>query len=366
MRRLLAPLVVLLVLATTVAAHARTVTTFSDPNIAPYAIVDTELRAINGVAAGGIIDLANPLMDCQYADPLIAAAQRGVHVRWYTLERKYAKFPCGPKLADFLRATPGSFVRVCLNSCYDESLGSMHSKTLQVTYRNGIRRTVIGSNDWTHRVPYREWNAGVTTFNRVIGAAVHRWFEGMRLRKPASYFPKQVTADGMTLYQYPNLDQSGTHNVYLDTLHRVSCTHGHTRVYVKTSQWQPVMLPVVDRLGWMQAHGCRIRIIGGYRTTATVVHRIHHYGLIARESGSVSADGRHHVWSHVKEILVQTHYQGRYTRLDLLGSGNMGQYWSGENNMIRLVPDADDYARSLEQFQRIWRVSHTAFRSVTA
>lgn len=349
------------------AASAQTAVLFSDPDLSPLTIQTTEIAAIDGVAAGGTVDVSNPLMNCTYATALIGAATRGVHVHWFTLKRTFSRDPCGPRLADYLAASPTSFVRKCSNSCYNGwrttaqgAASSMHSKTMQVTYANGMRKTFIGSNDWTDRVNTREWNAAVATYSPVIGNAVHRWFAGMQAHTGLASYPKQVTGAGMTLFQYPYLRQSGTHNVYTDTLDRVSCA-GTTHVWVKASQWQPVMLPVVAQLAHMKRQGCVIRIISGRRTDASVVAAFRRHHLVARQSGALSYDVPNGHHSHVKEVLADQSYRGRHHRLQLLGSANMGCYWTSENNMVRFTPTATGYQRSVDQFNRIWATAHTTF-----
>jgi hypothetical protein len=338
------------------AASAQTAVLFSDPDQSPMTIQTSELAAINGVAAGGT-----------YATALIGAATRGVHVHWFTLKRTFSRDPCGPKLADYLASSPTSFVRTCQNSCYNGwrataqgAASSMHSKTMQVTYANGMRKTFVGSNDWTDRVNTREWNAAVVTYSPAIGNAVHRWFNGMRLHTGIASYPKQVTGAGLTLFQYPYLHQSGSDNVYTDTLDRVSCK-GTTHVWVKASQWQPVMLPVVAQLGRMQRAGCVVRIISGRRTDAAVVAAFHRNHLAARQSGALSLDTPNGHHSHVKEVLADQVYRGRHHRVELLGSANMGCYWTSENNMVRFVPTAATLGRSVTQFGRIWATAHTTF-----
>jgi hypothetical protein len=79
------------------AASAQTAVLFSDPDQSPMTIQTSELAAINGVAAGGTIDVSNPLMNCTYATALIGAATRGVHVHWFTLKRTFSRDPLRPE-----------------------------------------------------------------------------------------------------------------------------------------------------------------------------------------------------------------------------------------------------------------------------
>lgn len=314
---------------------------------------DAEVTAITDARPGATIDITNPFAFCPYAEPLMDAVQRGVHVHLYTFASTIGRYKCGPQLVTLLQNTQGSSARVCETSCYKAGFGQLHSKTMQITYLNGIRRVFIGSNDWAPGSRVREFNSLVVSSCGKINTGVHRWFKGMALHKPISYFPKRVRACGQTLHQFPYPRQSDTNNAWLDTLKHQRCRH--EQIHVKASKIQTEMMPVVNRLIRLRDQGCRVHLLVGTLTGTKVIKVIKRNHLDARQSGD--PDSAHPgIHSHVKEILFN-HPRCRHAT-DLMGSANIGPYWNSENNLLKFPVTHRQCLASMRQWNTIWKLGH--------
>jgi len=316
-------------------------------------IHDTEVLAITEAHPGATIDITNPFVSCAYAKPLRHAVARGVHVHLYTFASTIGRYRCGPQMVTLLGSTVGSSVRVCETSCYKEGFGQLHSKTMQITYLNGIRRVFIGSNDWAPGSRTREFNSLVVSSCGRINDGVHRWFKGMALRKPISYFPKRVRACGQTLHQFPYPRQTDTDNAWLDTLKHQRCRH--EQIHVKASKIQSEMMPVVRRLIELRRKGCGVHLIVGTLTGRKVIKVLRRSGLDVRQSGDVNS-AHPGIHSHMKEVLF-SHPRCRHSK-DLMGSANIGPYWNSENNLLLFPVTQRQCRASMRQWDEIWRLAH--------
>lgn len=325
---------------------------FSRP--ATNTIHDAEVQAITDAKPGATIDITNPFVFCPYAEPLTEAVNRGVHVHLYTFASTIGRYKCGPAFVTLLQSTPGSSARVCVESCYKAGSGQLHSKTMEITYLNGVRRVFIGSNDWTPGSEKRVFNSLAVSSCGRITDGVHRWFKGMALRKPISYFPKRVRGCGQTLYQFPYPRQSGTDNAFLDSLSHLRCQR-REQIHVKASKWQSAMLPVMERLVRLKHQGCRVHLLVGTLVGPKVIKVIKDNHLDVRQSGDPTAEhpGIH---SHMKEILVNRPRcrQG----MDLMGSANIGSYWDSENNLLHFPVSHAQCISSMRQWAAIWKLAH--------
>lgn len=306
---------------------------------------------------GSTIRLVDPTMNARIQGALVEAWQRGVNVRVVLDAAVSRKTPGTASATSLLEKALGtdaqapSFVATCVHGCYQPNFkySLMHAKTTQFSDTGGRKVTVIGSQDLFPSVPTFEWNAGVSTSDPAIYAAVAGWIDGMTAGSTRGFSGK-VASGGQELYLFPRPADTATNNFFTQTLKPVSCASG-TRVDLMTYDWRANMSAVVHQLGTLRRQGCPVRVITYQpRTAPEIVTALRREGISARYSDN------NRLLSHSKVIAISGTYGGARVDTVFQGSANigLGSIQRSDDDMIRINNNAAIYRAFYAQVNEVW------------
>ncbi|HEX2316350.1 MAG TPA: phospholipase D-like domain-containing protein [Thermomonospora sp.] len=340
---------------------------FNDPRGRPaqqYAIMRHIERHIATSPKGSQIRVAVYSMDLdQFANRLIAAHRRGVHVK--VLMDAQSVNDTWERLASVLGDDPNarSYAVLCTGGCLspyqgdDETVPSLHSKyylfsgggkpTVTVSSANptALQAEVVWNNSHTVVGDKGLYNAFVRNFTDMTrganGAydADYHWTYGTN---PKAYFWPKAWGGSDTI---------------VTMLDQVTCSKRYpSRVRVAMFQWTSGRVAIARRLARMASRGCRVTVIyprdliaRSVRSTLARSRVVVHDVTYGRDS-----DGYARYYTHNKYLLIDGRYAGVNRRkIVLTGSANFtmtGLYYNDEVHLRILGARVHDaYLRNFHQ-----------------
>jgi phosphatidylserine/phosphatidylglycerophosphate/cardiolipin synthase-like enzyme len=316
-----------------------------------------------------------------FVDRLIAAHDRGVHVR--LLMDDHDVRSTWTRLVAELGTNPQSesFAILCHRSCFtDYEPSYLHAKMYMFSTAGTAKRVVtISSANPTNGQAVTGWNDAYTMVgNTTMYNSYKRYFEDMTVgaldndqgtAKP-NYYRTTVSGPYKT-YLFPRGGSGTSTDTVYSILSNISCsgtadgygTAGHhTIVKVAMFQWTQYRISLARKLWALDDAGCSVEIVyTGTQTDPLVKSELSRpggrYGGPRLYNGSqdVNGDGLSDLYVHNKYLLVEGKYAGdSSTRVVFTGSGNFANNALHYNNEILLrVLSTSAYRSYLANFANL-------------
>ncbi len=294
MRRHLPVLLAALVLGSTLASGPWTSTpaaaaapvqgpVFNDPTgseTQQMAIMTKIMKAIDGTKRGATIRMAFFSFTIEaFADKLIAAYKRGVHVRLIMDDHEI--FPAWQRVAAKFGRNPrnASYAVLCHGACLTENQPSyQHTKTYLFSSTGGVGNVaMVSSANPTYFQARRGWNNGyMIVGDKVMYDAFVRNFEKMAYgaRKvnqpttsPDAYFT--ATSGKHKVYFFPKGGLGADDDPMYAILGNIRCTGmaagfgsgGRTVIRIAMYQWSILRVRLAERIWSLDDRGCKVTIM---------------------------------------------------------------------------------------------------------
>ena len=190
-------------------------------------IVDRMIRMTDATPAGAVIRVAtlNFEMDGP-ADALLAAYERGVHVRIVMPARgpgERAGRPAGATLGGDVTAM--SYLVKCTFGCLSPStFSTMHTKMFLFGTVGDARRVLTVTTANLAPGQTRAWNDAVTVVGkRPLYAAAADYFDKMALDLPTKEFTKIASSRDFRLFLFPYPRKQGVRDYFTTSFKRIEC-----------------------------------------------------------------------------------------------------------------------------------------------
>ncbi|HST86588.1 MAG TPA: phospholipase D-like domain-containing protein [Kineosporiaceae bacterium] len=373
-----------LVLAIPAAAHADPVegAVFNKPDgsqAEQYAIADHLMASIDAAPAGSVIRMSfYSVTISSFVDRLIAAHDRGVHVRLLMDDHDIRDTWTRLTAALGQDHTAESFAVLCHRSCFtDYEPSYLHAKMYMFSTSGSAKRVVtISSANPTNGQAVTGWNDAYTMVgDTTMYKAYKRYFEdmtqgalvGLQGSVKADYY--RVTKSGrFKTYLFPRGGSGNSSDTIYSILSNVSCSgaasgHGtpthHTIIKIAMFQWTQYRVNLAKKLWALDDAGCDVEIVfTGSETAGQVVSELTRpggrYGGPVLHNGArdMNGDAAADFYVHDKYLLVEGNYAGdTSTRAVFTGSANFANNALHYNNEILLrVLDTNAYRSYLRQF----------------
>ncbi len=332
-------------------------------------------KSIGSTPAGATIRIALYSFDvASAADALVAAHQRGVHVRMI-MDDHYMT-PEWQRMIDELGtdADAESFAITCHGSCMvDHEKSSVHLK-LYMFSTSGTSKLVsmVSSSNLTHGQTNNGWNDIYTIVgSRGMYGAYKRYFEDMTagaLGTKNPFYYRMVESGNKKTYLSPRGEPGRDNDTMMEIFDNIECTgadpgfgtkDGRTIIKITMYSWTTGRLAVAKKLWRLNDMGCAVSVI--YFSGSTWPEVLAELskpgsrggGIKLRDSARDSdADGVIDLWTHNKYVLIDGHYAGETDRkIVFAGSHNMtynAMHWN--NDILLKVDRRDAHAAYLAQF----------------
>jgi phosphatidylserine/phosphatidylglycerophosphate/cardiolipin synthase-like enzyme len=329
-------------------------------------IVDHLIRLIKGAEPGSDIRVAAfRIRDNRVADPLIAAADRGVNIKVVAdsgtagfAEKAYEKLAnrlgtdtskqSWAKLCDKGKACIGNAGTPVLHSKF-----FLFSKTLRAA------DVVVLP---TANLNFKEggtggWNSVYTDVgNKALYERHKEYFDDLKNEdKDTDYYNhnKPETTGNTKSYFHPRAQG----DTYVNILDGVACD-GTRKTHIRISNWWIARTAVATKLQELSAKGCSVDIVANQisRNACTALTKpagrpaIHGFSAGKREHGT-----------HEKNMMIDGKYLGSYTKVTFTGTHNLTPSSLKENdeNTIRIT-DAAIHDRFVENFTDVKNAADVA------
>lgn len=324
------------------------------------------IDSICSAPAGSVVQVAVFSMSIpRFADALIDAHQRGVHVQvlieaeeagalWRRLSAALST-PTGPADLSFARACPGS----CLAWGDDSSL---HTKLFLFSAAGQARQvTVVGSANPTRAQALVAANNSYTTVGlpaaHGLYEAAREYFEAMAAaavepqRQDPDYY-RTVTglAGRQQLWFFPRRDTGGSGDTVREILNDVECStepHRTSRLHIAMFKWSWRRADLADTLISMGEAGCTIDILWtGDNVSAEIRAALagRHNIRVTDTTIDLDGDGIADHYTHDKYWLIDGFSRGGRIRHVITGSPNFTlQALRSNCEVMARLTSAEDY-----------------------
>lgn len=332
-------------------------------------------KSINSTPADATIRIALYSFDlASTADALVAAHQRGVHVR--IIMNDHYLTDEWQRMVDELGtdATAESFALTCPGSCMvDFEKSSVHLKLYMFsTVGTSKLVSMVSSSNLTHAQTKNGWNDIYTIVgSRGMYGAYKRYFEDMTAgalgTKNPFYYRIEESGNKKT-YLSPRGEPGRLNDTMVEIFDNIECLgaakgfgtkDGRTIIKITMFSWTSGRLALAKKLWRLNNQGCSVQVIYfSGSTTQDVLDELSKPGsagggITLRDSARDSdGDGVVDVWTHNKYVLIDGHYAGETDRkIVFAGSHNFTYKAMHYNNDILLKVDRPDaHAAYLAQF----------------
>jgi len=326
--------------------------TFNDPTgteTQQLAIMTKIMKAISGTPKGATIRIAVFSFTIEeFADKLISAYNRGVHVRlilddheiWPAWERMVKKLGSNAKAA--------SFAVTCHGACLTENPPSyMHTKLFLFSTTGGAPYvSIVSSANPTYFQARRGWNNAYTIVgDQVMYEAMKANFDHMAvgsmkrnqpMTSPDAYFT--ATSGKHKVYFFPKGGLGAENDTQYQILKNIKCTglasgygsSGRTTIRIAMYQWSIYRVRLAERLWSLDDQGCKVtimfdptRVDPGVLLALTKPHGRHGGITIVPAATDEDENGVVDQMVHDKYMLVDGSYAGDTSaRIVFTGSAN--------------------------------------------
>jgi phosphatidylserine/phosphatidylglycerophosphate/cardiolipin synthase-like enzyme len=256
---------------------------FNDPtgtDVQQMAIMTKIMNAISGTRRGATIRIAVFSFTIEeFADRLINAYKRGVHVR--LIVDDHETWPAFTRVQQVLGKNVGksSFAVHCRGACLTENQPSyMHTKLFQFSLTDGVPWvSMVASANPTYFQARRGWNNGYMIVNdTVIYEAVKLAFETMAkaaanpnqpTTSPNAYFT--ATSGKYKFYNFPKGGLGRDNDTMWGIFQNIRCTgvatgygsSGYTTIRLAMYQWSVLRIRLAERIWDLDDQGCKVTIM---------------------------------------------------------------------------------------------------------
>ncbi|HEU5038825.1 MAG TPA: phospholipase D-like domain-containing protein [Nocardioides sp.] len=315
------------------------------------------IRTVNSTPPGSTIRMAVfSFGDGPTADALIAAHQRGVHVKMvFAGENVY---PAMARLRTALGtdADAPSFVRICQNSCRGVQ-GQMHAKYFSFSRAGSARWiTMVGSVNLTEHNAQDQWNDLYTRVDdRPYFRAYGRWFGQLKNDEPVTKQYLHKSVDGADIRITP-VDLTAETDPILLALDDVQCVvtvddrEVRTGVYISTHAWNEERGKAIAwKVAGLRGEGCDVKVFYGTGMGAAVKSILKNHGVRMRK-------GKHAgIRTHQKVMIVSGGYAGEPSTVRAwTGSQNWSTRATRRDDLIVRVDDQAEAAAYEKRFLWMW------------
>lgn len=250
---------------------------FNDPEgdpAAQYAIMRQIENNIDAAPKGSVIRFAFYSINLQeFADKLIAAHKRGVHVR--LLMDQHSQNAIWKKLVSALggkvdtTTSASSYAALCYGGCMahhyvdGEPTSWLHSK--YYVFSGGGKRTVtVSSANPTSTQAEVAWNNSYTTVGNegLYNAYVKNFNDMSNSAATKKYTPKYYWTYGSNPKAYYWPKGKGDNDTILGILQGVTCSKTYpSQVRVAMFQWSDKRIALAKQLSTMASNGCKVTVL---------------------------------------------------------------------------------------------------------
>lgn len=316
------------------------------------------IRTVNSVPAGETIRFAVfSFSDKPMADALLAAHQRGVHVKLIFASHKV--YPPMTRLQAALGKNPraSSFAIFCDASCRGTS-GEMHAKYFSFSKVSGGHRfiTMVGSNNITNHNAEDQWSDLYTVSGeRAYYRAYLHWFGQMRWDRPvAQPFVRRVLRNDVV--DLTPLDLTQRPDPIRTVLHKVTCQTTiksrvvPTKVMIASHAWNGDRGRLVAQdVAALASAGCAVKLFYGVGTGPGVRN-------LLEKAGAELTNGTHRgVFTHEKLMIIKGHVGTEKSTIRVLtGSHNWSDRALGRDDVIAVIKRPTVGQQYVDAFAWMW------------
>ena len=348
MKRLLAPLAALVLVALTLTAGPvaqadepppvptpvpqpytpKTGALFNDPTGTPeqqMVLLSHIMQSIDSVPAGSVIRFGSySFTYTPMANALIAAHKRGVQVR--VLVDSHTISPEMTKMKKALgsdRSKP-SYFATCKYGCMSSVPSFMHSKIYLFSRAGSAKHvSMISSGNPAFAAGTLSWNNTYTVVgDSTLYAANVANFNDMLKDKTNTKYYRTVTSGPYKEYLFPRAGKTASSDTMYNVLKGVKCTNvapgygknGRTVVRIAAFRWTALRLSLAKQTAALKAAGCDVEVIySGDTVEKKVAYELVSLGKVPVYDGRLDRDndGELDLYIHSKYVLINGGYGTR-------------------------------------------------------
>jgi len=299
------------------------------------AFVDKLIRAIDATPKGATIRVStHGTSDSTVVSHLIAAKNRGVHVKYTSWHKDYLR--AGKTLLNRLKKVLGtnvkakSYLKLCKGACNLSGSGAIHhSKVVLIDYViNDAGKRVrylsfVGSSNLSTGSVTKSWNHNqLIVGHKKLYNALRSYVDAMKVDRTRRYSNKPIKDGPYALYLFPAVKAV---NPAYELLRGVSCKaasgygyKGRTVVRVMMFSWAKSMARVAEQLKYLEKKGCDVGVILTKDMTDSRIIKILKVARIRAYNSR--GDNR---FMHAKTVAISGTIKGKSRHVVVSGSLNL-------------------------------------------